>query len=118
LPAFSPVVDAETYFLSEYRSHQHFGGGLNLVFTLKKNIDFRIDAYFYQPIILLQKNENGSSQFTKPLKGNTFLGSSSFFFQTPIGPLRATLNYFPKQVHPFQFQVSYGYVLFNERAIR
>ena len=118
LPTFSPLVDAETYFLSEYRSHQHFGGGLNLVFTLKKNIDFRIDAYFYQPIILLQENENGSSQFTKPLKGNTFMGSSSFVFQTPIGPLRATLNYFPKQDKPFQFQVSYGYVLFNERAIR
>jgi NTE family protein len=118
LPAFSPVVDAETYFLPEYRSHQHFGAGLNLVFSLKKKLDFRIDAYFYQPILLLQKNDDGSSQFTKPLKGNTFMGSSSLVFQTPIGPLRTTLNYFPAQVHPFQFQVSYGYVLFNERAIR
>ena len=71
-----------------------------------------------QTEILLQENENGSSQFTKPLKGNTFMGSSSFVFQTPIGPLRATLNYFPKQDKPFQFQASYGYVLFNERAIR
>ena len=118
LPAFSPVVDAETFFLPEYRSHQHFGAGLNLVFSLKKKLDFRIDAYFYQPILLLQKNDDGSSQFTKPLKGNTFMGSSSLVFQTPIGPLRTTLNYFPTQVHPFQFQVSYGYVLFNERAIR
>jgi len=118
LPAFSPVVDAETYFLPEYRSHQHFGAGLNLVFSLKKKIDFRIDAYLYQPILFLQKNDDGSSQFTKPLKGNTFMGSSSLVFQTPIGPLRATLNYFPAQVHPFQFQVSYGYVIFNERAIR
>lgn len=40
LPTFSPLVDAETYFLSEYRSHQHFGGGLNLVFTLKRILIF------------------------------------------------------------------------------
>jgi NTE family protein len=46
------------------------------------------------------------------------MGSGSLVFQTPIGPLRATLNYFPKQDKPFQFQLSYGYVLFNERAIR
>ena len=118
LPSFSPVVDAKTYFLPEYRSHQHFGCGLNLVFTLIKKIDFRIDAYFYQPILLLQKNEDGSGKFTKPLKGDTFMGSSSIVFQTPVGPLRATLNYFPVQPNPFQFQVSYGYVIFNERAIR
>ena len=118
LPAFSLVPDAETYFLPEYRSHHHFGGGLNFVFSIKKKIDFRIDSYFYQPLLLLQKNDDGTIQYTKPLKGGTLMAASSLIFQTPIGPLRATLNYVPKQVNPFQFQVSYGYVLFNERAIR
>jgi NTE family protein len=39
-------------------------------------------------------------------------------YHTPLGPIRATLNYFPKQAIPLNFQMSFGYVLFNERAVR
>ena len=46
------------------------------------------------------------------------MASSSIVYHSVIGPVRATLNYFPKQTLPLAFQISYGYVLFNERAIR
>jgi NTE family protein len=118
LPAFSIIPDQETYFLPEFRSHQHLGGGLNLVFSIRKNIDYRIDAYYYQPFLQLQKNDDGTIQYIKPFKGETFLASTSLIFHSIVGPIRATLNYFPTQKYPFAFQLSYGYVLFNERAIR
>ncbi|MEY4570877.1 MAG: hypothetical protein RLZ10_70 [Bacteroidota bacterium] len=118
LPAFSIIPDQETYFLPEFRSHQHLGGGLNLVFSIRKNIDYRIDAYYYQPFLQLQKNDDGTIQYIKPFKGETFLASTSLIFHSIVGPIRATLNYFPTQKTPFAFQLSYGYVLFNERAIR
>ncbi len=118
LPAFSIIPDQETYFLPEFRSHQHMGGGVNLVFSLRKNVDFRIDAYYYQPFLQLQKNVDGTIQYIKPFKGETFLASSTLVYHSLIGPIRATLNYFPTQKNPFAFQLSYGYVLFNERAIR
>ena len=47
-----------------------------------------------------------------------FLTSASLIFHRLVGPIRATLNYFPKQKDPLSFQVSYGYVIFNNRAIR
>jgi len=118
LPAFSIIPDQETYFLPEFRSHQHVGGGLNLVFSIRKNIDYRIDAYYYQPFLQLQKNDDGSIQYIKPFKGETFLASTSLIFHSLLGPIRATLNYFPTQKYQFAFQLSYGYVLFNQRAIR
>lgn len=118
LPAFSIIPDQETYFLPEFRSHQHLGGGLNLVFSIRKNIDYRIDAYYYQPFLQLQKNDDGTIQYIKPFKGETFLASTSLIFHSIVGPIRATLNYFLTQKTPFAFQLSYGYVLFNERAIR
>jgi len=108
----------ETFFLPEFRSHQHMGGGLNLIYSPFKNIDVRLDYYYYQPFLQLSKNDDGSLQFIEAFEGQTFVASSSFIFHSPIGPLRATLNYFPKQITPYSFQLSYGYVLFNERAIR
>lgn len=118
MTSFSLVHDAETYFLPEYRSPQHVGGGLNIIFSFNKNLDLRFDGYFYQPFVILQKNPDGLPSYSKPFKGDTYMASASLIYHSFVGPIRATFNYFPKQLRPYAFQISYGYVLFNERAIR
>jgi NTE family protein len=118
MTAFDIIPDAYTYFLPEYRSPQFFGGGVNVIFSLPKGIDFRFDGFFYQPLIQLVKNDSGGFNYSKPFKGESYLASASVIYHSVIGPLRATLNYFPKQSIPLNFQISFGYILFNERAIR
>lgn len=118
LPSFNLIPDADTYFLPEYRSPQFIGLGVNLVFSLYKNIDIRGDGYIYQPIIELRQKSDGTIGFEPAMNSTTYLFSSSLIYHSPLGPLRATFNYFPKQASPFAFQISYGFVLFNERAIR
>jgi NTE family protein len=125
---FAPIPDLGGFFLPEYRSPQHVGFGGNIIFTFFKDIDYRIDAYFYQPIKTLELNEDGTFGYSKLLKGQTFLFSTSLIYHSPIGPLRITANYFPKQsiksitfqnqTFPISFQLSYGFLIFNERAIR
>ena len=118
LPTFSVLPDMDTYFLPEYRSPQHFGLGLNLVGKLSKYMELRIDAYYYQPLLILQKNNDGTIEYSQPFEGSSYIASSSLIYHSLLGPLRATVNYFPQQINPFAFQVSFGYVLFNERAVR
>jgi len=118
MTAFNIIPDAFTYFLPEYRSPQFFGGGINLIFSLPKGIDVRFDGFYYQPLIQLVKNDTGGFNYSKPFKGESYLASASVIYHSVLGPLRATLNYFPKQTTPLNFQISFGYVLFNERAIR
>lgn len=118
LTSFSPIPDVETYFLPEYRSPQHIGAGLNLIFSPNKNLDLRIDAYYYQPFKILVKNNDIDFGYSKLFKGNKFLGSSSIIYHSLVGPLRLTLNYFPDQPTPLNFQFSFGYVLFNDRSFR
>lgn len=115
---FALVPDVKTYFLPEYRSPQFIAAGLNTIFTIKKKFDLRVDGYIYQPFVQINENEDGSQQLSEPFKGGTFLASSSLIYNSFIGPIRVTVNYFPKQVNPLAFQFSIGYVLFNERAIR
>lgn len=116
--SFSPIPDANTFFLEEYRAPQHAGAGTNIIFTVRRNWDLRIDAYIYQPFKKIQLNDDGTVMYSKIFKGETYMASASVIFHSPFGPLRFTTNYFPKQATPFYFQFSYGYVLFNERAIR
>ena len=115
---FSLVPDAKTYFLPEYRSPQFIGLGTNIIFTIKKKIDIRFDGYYYQPFIKLIQNDDGTLSLSKPFKGETFMASSSAIYHSFFGPVRLTVNYFPKQANPVAIQFSIGYVLFNERATR
>ncbi|MCH2231052.1 MAG: patatin-like phospholipase family protein [Crocinitomicaceae bacterium] len=115
---FSLVPDAGTYFLSEYRSPQFAGLGLNTIFTIKKKIDLRVDGYIYQPFIQIIQNDDGTQGISDLFEGRTFMASSSIIYHSFIGPIRLTLNYFPEQPEPLAFQFSLGYVLFNDRAIR
>jgi NTE family protein len=114
----SLVIDAKTYFLPEYRSPQFVSGGFNAIFSIRKDVDFRIDAFVYQPFIQVTENTDGTLQLSKLFKGGTYMASSSIIYHSIVGPLRLTLNYFPEQSRPLAFQFSFGYVLFNERAIR
>lgn len=119
MSSFSPIADAETFFLPEYRSPQHIGIGTNTIFTIQKKIDIRLDAYYYQPFVKLIKDEtNGTFGYSKPFKGQTIMASVSAIYHSYLGPLRATINYFPLQFYPLVFQISYGYVIFNERTFR
>lgn len=118
LPNFALLPDARTFFLREFRSPQYIGAGLNLIYSIKKNIDIRIDGYIYQPLIMLGENNDGTPFLGKVNNITSFMGDASLIYHSPIGPVRLTLNYFEKQSNPFSFQLSYGYVIFNKKALR
>lgn len=118
MTAYAPLPDMLTYFMPEFRSPQYIGIGTNLIFTVQKNVDVRFDGYYYQPFRSIIQNIDGTFGYAKPFKGESYVASGSVIFHSPIGPVRATFNYLPKQTQPFSFQISFGYILFNQRAIR
>jgi NTE family protein len=118
LPGLNVLPDLDTYFIAAYRSTQYVCAGTQLIVSPFKNIDLRLDAYAFLPIIQLVLNPDGSFSYAKPLGGSSFLASGHVIYHSPVGPVRATLNYLPKYAQPFQFQLGFGYLLFNERAIR
>ncbi len=115
---FSPFPDCQTIFLPEYRSTQFIGIGINNIFSIYKNIDFRTDIYLYQPFKKLNKTNDISLFYEKARLFSEYLLSTSIIYSSPIGPIRLTANYFPHQKNPINLSLNYGYILFNERAIR
>lgn len=116
-PEFNLVPDARTFILREYRSPQFAAIGINTIFTIFKKFDLRIDSYIYQPFMQITIN-NGELEQSNSFNGTTYMNSTSIVYNSFIGPIRLTLNYFPEQIQPLSLQFSIGYVLFNDRAIR
>lgn len=115
---FSPLPDSRTLFMREYRAPQFIGGGMNIVFSINDLVDIRVDPYYFQPFKQIVNYEDGGFGYSEIFDGGTFMAGGSIIFHSPVGPLRISTNYFPKQEKPFLTQISFGYVLFNDRAIR
>jgi NTE family protein len=118
MTSFSPIPDMNSYFFPEFRAPQHLGVGGNMIFSFKKNWELRLDAFYYQPFKIVVENEDGTIKYSDGLPNGSYLASASAIFHSPLGPIRFTTNYFPLQINPIVFQFSFGYLLFNERAIR
>ena len=116
--AFQPIPDASTGFYNDFRANKYLGGGLINVFTLKDKVDLRIEAYIFQPIYRIL-SDNG-----KAYEGDLFADrfgilSASLIYHSLVGPIRATVNYFDSQsqLNSLSFQLSLGYVIFNDRGL-
>jgi len=122
LTPYSPMPDMNTYYTKGYRTPIYAGVGINTIFKLYKNIDLRIEPYFYQNIRSFIVDINGESYYTTPFSFpvSRLIVSNSVVWHLPLGPLRFTINYYSGifLTEPFTYQITFGYILFNQRAIR
>lgn len=116
---FSPLPDSRPLFMSEYRAPQFIGGGANLIFNYSKYLELRIEPYFFQPFRqIIRLDDQGDFGYSNLFEEGVPMIGASLIFHSPIGPLRLSTNYFPKQNMPFVTQLSFGYIIFNDRSIR
>jgi NTE family protein len=117
--AYQPVPDVGLGFYDDLRANKYLGGGLMNVFSIKEMVDIRLEAYVFQPIIRIL-GEDGIAVDGDPFEDRFGIGSASVIYHSPIGPLRATLNYIGSEsvLNPLTFQLSFGYVIFNRHGIK
>lgn len=114
---FNPFPDVNSNYYEDYRANQYLAAGLINVFTIKNKYDLRIEGYYYQPLQRLEHN-SGDTQYSEYFPNGNLMGSASLIYHTFIGPLRLSTNYYHGQEYPLTFQLSFGYLLFNERSIK
>ncbi len=114
-PSFQPIPESKTLFLPQFRAHNYAAGGLISIFSLKKNIDIRAEAYAFKPFGRIV--DDGSNEAIYSWKNEQyFLGSGSIVLHSPLGPVSFSVNYFDKKPEPWSFLFNFGYILFNRSA--
>src|SRR5690606_14157962 len=48
-PAYQPIPESKTVFINEFRTTEYAGVGLVTVVAIRKNLDFRVEGYGFQP---------------------------------------------------------------------
>ena len=113
--AFQPFSESALLFLPQFRANKFISAGTKNVLSIRKNIDFRAEAYVFLPMRAIEQN----FITRKPVRADKIyafsLGTAAVVFHSPIGPLSLNLNYFNGESKPWSFFLKFGYLIFNRR---
>lgn len=117
-PAFYPLNDSKTLFLKNFRAFNYAALGIRNVFSLKRNLDFRLEGYLFKPLKEIQQTDGEQSpEFNQDLSKMHFAGTSALVFHSPIGPISACLNFYDNTPNQWGFLLHIGYTIFNKSAL-
>jgi NTE family protein len=93
------------------------GVGLNPIIEITREFYLSTELYLFQPFEEIQNNPETNAAYTlNGIKNRYLFASSSLVYQSPIGPLSISLNYYPNAAKILYFQFNFGYILFNKSS--
>jgi NTE family protein len=112
LPVFQPTYHSQTFLLENYRANTYIALGIKPILKFGKTMSLQPDWYVFQAYRRLMQDMS-YARLPKPL----FMGSVAAVWQSPIGPLSVSLNYYERNYSNLYFLVNFGYIIFNKKGI-
>ncbi len=115
-PGFYPTPHSKSLFIENFHANNYFAGGINTILNLNTNFNFRLEGYAFVPFNEELQDTKEYLPSSKFIENYYFQGMAALVYQTGIGPLGVSLNYYEKQDTKFYFLLSFGYIMFNKRG--
>ncbi len=116
-PTFYPLQETKTLFLENFRAHNFVGSGLKTIIAINNSVDFRLEGYVFQPFNEILPVINNKAVYGEDFNKRYFIGTANAVYNSPIGPVSLSLNYYDKRENPFSVIFHLGYIMFNRRAL-
>ena len=115
-PGFYPTPHSKSLFIENFHSNSYLAGGLNTAYTFAPGFDFRLEGYVFLPVKELLPASDGTLQNAKFIQNYYLQGLAAIVYQTGVGPVSLTLNYYEKEDTKLYFMLNFGYIIFNKRG--
>ena len=116
-PAFLPTPHSQTLMLDQYRANSYLGLGLMPIFNFSNSISLNLGAYCFLPYEQLLANGSGKISYADPLSQRSWIGAAALVWQSPIGPVSLSTNYYERAAQTLYTQINIGFLLFNPKAL-
>ncbi len=117
-PSFKPTSHSQTLFIPDFYAHKYVGVGIMPIFKLSSDFSLRTEGYIFQPMNTILKNtDDFVAYYSDNFSRYYLMASTSIVYQTPLGPVSISANYYPKENKPLYIIFNFGYVLFNRTAL-
>lgn len=122
-PVFEPIAESRTLFLETFRAYQFIAIGHKVVFSIRDNLDLRLECYIFQPFARVVGPDLNQLQVRSDIARRFTIASANAVYHSPLGPLSLSVNYYLNEPEvgleprePITFLFHFGYIIFNKRA--
>ncbi len=115
--AFQPIPESVTLFMQDFRSNLYAALGLKNIFRIFNSLDLRVEGYAFQPYRRIVPKDEFFTEYKDEIEFPLFIGSAALVYNSPIGPVSLSFNYYQDQEKPFSLLFNIGYLIFNKRPL-
>lgn len=116
-PTFNPLPHSKTLYLSGFHANKYVASGLKGIVKFSENLHLRVEGYAFVPGREIMENTNHIAEYsTQKFSTVKFMGTGALVFQSAIGPISLSVNYYDKSQTRFFAMLNVGYIIFNKRG--
>jgi NTE family protein len=115
-PAFNPLQDSQTIILTQLRGRKFVATGIKNVFHIANSLQFRIEGYSIFSAEELVGKEGFAGTYVQDHSW-AFCGTTGVVYQSLIGPISLSLNYYDEAESNWGGLLHIGYFLFNNKSL-
>jgi NTE family protein len=129
MPAFQPTPHSTSLVLEDYRADIYAGLGLMPIIRFTDKVALHLGGYLFQPYERIKPAEENADagaekelKYTSPFSRRSFTGIGALVWQTPVGPVSLSANWYSanwyeKRPSKWYVQIGLGYLLFNKKGL-
>ncbi|MBS1682376.1 MAG: patatin-like phospholipase family protein [Bacteroidetes bacterium] len=116
-PAFNPLQDSRTLLLQNFRAFNYVAGGWRNVFSIKRNLDLRLEAYAFKPLRSIAEDNNQHAKIEDRIEQLYFAGMADVVYHSTVGPISLSVNYYDDRNRQLGVLLHVGFLLFNKTSL-
>jgi len=116
-PAFYPLQDSKSLFLENFRATSYLAGGLKNVYSLKRNLDLRVEGYVFLPYREFSKSGFQGIDHKIAFTKWHYAGTAGLVYHTPLGPISFSYNLYDDPIKRNGVLLHLGYLIYNKRSL-
>lgn len=116
-PSFNPLPHSKTIYLNKFHANKYAASGIKGIYKFSDQLHFRAEAYGFAPYREITETKNYIALYSdEKFPVINFMGSGAFVFQSALGPISLSVNYYEKSQVKFFAMLNIGYILFNRKG--
>lgn len=116
-PTFNPTPHSKTVYLNGFHATKYVASGIKGIFVFSDALHFRAEAYGFVPTSKIMEANNHIAVYSdNTFSSIKFMGSGALVFQSAIGPISFSVNYYDKSQTKFFAMLNIGYIMFNRKG--
>ena len=116
-PGFYPIQDSHTLLLEKFRAFNFVAGGWRNIFSLRKNLDFRLEGYLFKPLEQIVRGTGQEAVLSSEITKIYFAATAGLVMHSTIGPLSLSVNYYDDKKNQLGVLLHIGFLLFNKASL-